>query len=61
MSRSVQKVQGESLVDDEKNVGVGFRAWGLGFKIQGLGCRVWGSGFKVSDIGCRVRGLGCRV
>ena len=39
---------------------IGFRVWGLGFRVQGLGFRVWGLGFRVQGLGFGVWGLGFR-
>ena len=30
---------------------MGFRVWGLEFRVEGLGLRVWGLGFRVEGLG----------
>ena len=40
---------------------VGFRLWGLGFRVEVLGFRVWGLGFLVEGLGFRVWSLGLGV
>ena len=38
--------------------GLGFRVWGLGFRVQGLGFGVWVLGVSVEGLGFGVWGLG---
>ena len=40
---------------------MGFRAYGLGFRVEGLEFRAYGLGFRVEGLELRVWGLGFRV
>ena len=41
-----------------QELGIGVRAWGLGFSVESLWCRVWS---LVQGLGCRIQGLGLSV
>ena len=42
-------------------LGLGFRNWDSGFRVQGQGFRHWGRGLRGSDLGCRTLSLVLKV